>query len=106
METTRNPNPTPKMVFLSSGVNISEHRKLVDSAAFQRAIEVAQRQYVKALTATAPADLTQPNHVVASGMCFQRIQGMHDFITILTNLSELPSKQQATEAGDNLKPQN
>lgn len=102
-EPTRpNPNPTPKQQFLESSNNISSHRKMVDSSEFRRAIDYASRHYVKSLTGIAPPDLTSPNHVIASGMCFQRIQGMHDFITVLINLSETPPPRSAKQ-GDNLE---
>lgn len=84
------------------GTWISSHRKMIDSPEFQRAIDVASQHYVKALTATAPGDLQAPNHVVAAGMCFERIQGMHDFITILMNLAETPKPRTEPEKNDNL----
>lgn len=103
METTRpNPNLAPKMQFLESSNNISAHRKMVDSAEFRRAIDYASRHYVRALCGIAPTDLMQPNHVVASGMCFQRIQGMQDFITALVNLSEVPPTKTG-KPSDNLE---
>jgi hypothetical protein len=35
-------------------------------------------------------------------MNFQRIQGMQDFITVLMNLSEVPTPRTATKNADNL----
>lgn len=95
-------NPTPKQRFLEMGPWISAHRKMVDSPEFQRAIDFSLQHYVRFLTETAPTDLTQPNHVVASGMCFQRIQGARELIDVLTKLSEMPPPKIAPQTSDNL----
>jgi hypothetical protein len=95
-------NPTPKQQFLAKGTWISDHRRMVDSEVFQRAIDHASRHYVRSLHGIAPTDLTHPNFMAASAMNFQRIQGMHDFIQVLLCLSEVVKKTESVKLSDNL----
>ena len=95
-------NPTPKQRFLEMGIWVSAHRRMTDSPEFQRAIDFAAQHYVRSLHGIAPTDLTHPNFMAASAMNFQRIQGMQDFITVLMNLSEVPTARAATKNADNL----
>ena len=53
-------NPTPKLLFQSSGLNISAHKKLVESNDFTRAIETAKAHYFRILNDTSPRDLNAP----------------------------------------------
>jgi hypothetical protein len=99
---TRPANPTPKHTFLEIPTWISDHRKLLDTPSFQRAIDYASRHYVRSLHGIAPSDLTHPNFMAASAMNFQRIQGMHDFIAVLMALSEVPPPRAAGKSSDNL----
>jgi len=46
--------------------------------------------------------LDSPNQLQASAMCFQRIQGMNDFIHLMMTLAESPATA-ATKPDDNLK---
>jgi hypothetical protein len=78
------------MVFMSSGNNISAHRKMIESPEFQRAIDYAKSHYTRALHASAPKAMDSPNFASGAAMSFERIQGMEDFIHILFTLSETP----------------
>ena len=83
-------HPTPKMVFMSSGTNISNHKRMVESAEFQRALDVAKAHYIRALHHAAPNNLDSPNFASAAAMSFERIQGMEDFIHVLVTLADVP----------------
>lgn len=85
-----NNNPTPKSRFLAQPENIIEHRKLLDTPAFQTAIAVAQQAYTRALCDIAPGNMLEANYQAASAACFNRLQGMSDFCALLLNLSETP----------------
>jgi hypothetical protein len=103
-EPTKILHPTPKMVFMSSGNNVSAHRKMLESPEFQRAIDYAKSHYTRALHASAPNNLDSPNFASAAAMSFERIQGMEDFISILMTLSETPPPlPERARGGDNLE---
>lgn len=100
----KNLNPTPKMIFMSSGDNISKHRKLLEDPAFERAIFFAKAQYVRRLHDISPGDLSMPNFASCAAMSFERIQGMEDFIAVLSTLSESSPLPERTKVSDNLAP--
>lgn len=76
-----NLNPTPKERFRSSPNNISEHRALVESRPFDRAIDFAKAQYSLDLA----KGCRDNNTALANGW---KIQGMEEFCSILKTLSE------------------
>jgi hypothetical protein len=94
-------NPSPRELFLSSAQNIDEHHRMIESAAFQRAIQAAQAHYVRAMCATAPPEIGTEEYQRASSTVFNRIQGMNDFVSLLLQLAELPQppseKKQRTD---------
>lgn len=93
-------NPSPKARFQESTDNVSRHRTLVDSKEFQRAIDFALLQFGLAL-ATQP--LSQEEFQIgAAGL---KLRGVHDFISILRNLSETPKPLAIVNRNDNLNHQ-
>ena len=95
-------NLSPKARFLLVKKFIADHRNMVDTDAFQRAIDCAEAQYVHRLCELAPTSISASSNEIAAAACFQRIMGMHEFVGIMRNLSETPPKPVATES-DNLK---
>jgi len=83
-------NPMPKEEFQVSPGAMKAHRALLELPQFQLAVRVAQAQYCRICCAASPTNLDSPNQLQASAMCFQRIQGMNDFINVLLNLAETP----------------
>jgi hypothetical protein len=100
----KNLNPSPKQVFMSSGDNISKHRKLLEDPAFERGVFFAKAQYIRRLHEIAPPNLDAPSFATAAAMCFERIQGMEDFIDVLFKLSESTPLPQRSKVSDNLEP--
>lgn len=94
-------NPRPKDEFLTSALLVKAHKSLIERADFQNSLRTAQAQYTRMMCALAPANLDTPNQLQASAMCFQRIQGMNDFVSCLLNLAEVP-RQPAKVQSDNL----
>lgn len=74
-------NPTPKARFLQTASNITQHRQMVDSAPFIRAIDFALLHYQTML-----GDQTRDAQTaMASGT---KLQGALEFVTQLRMLSE------------------
>lgn len=84
-------NPHPKNLFCTSAQNIDEHHALIQSPAWQRAVVTAQMQLVRDLCTGASSKLADPNYLQAAALAFARIQGMHDFVNIISNLAEIPA---------------
>lgn len=95
-------HPTPKKAFLLDPKAVKAHRAMIDDDDFRRSITVAQAQYTRVICDLAPISLDSPNQLQASAMCFQRIQGMNDFVTVLMNLGETP-KLPERKSTDNLE---
>ena len=95
-------NPTPRQFFLADAEAIDAHHRLIEMPAFQRAIQVAQAHYVRALCATAPPEIGSEEYQRASATVFNRIQGMNDFVSLLTSLAEIPQAPAAKKTTDNL----
>jgi hypothetical protein len=91
----------PKQQFVETKKLAEEHRRMVDSEPFVRAVRAAREQYTRVMCNLAPTSLDTPNQLQASAMCFQRIQGVNDFINILVSLADPPPKRQIPET-DNL----
>lgn len=83
-------NPAPKVIFTMSNEAQSAHRTLIMSQAFQDALVPAQMHYVRAMCAMAPQSLDTENYLQAAAMCFARIQGMNDFVSLFCGFAEVP----------------
>ncbi len=79
-----NLNPSPKTRFRASGLNISEHRTLVESNAFQRACDFALLEYQAQIALTLSEN---PNLATVGGL---KITGAQEFVMILRTISEMP----------------
>lgn len=89
-----NPNQSPKQRFLAQARWIGEHRTMVDSDAFQRAVDHALLQLQHELTPT----IKDGNGAGSVGL---QLQGAQYFLSILKNLSET-AQLQARRPDDNL----
>lgn len=74
---------SPKQEFQSVADRVSKHREMVDSAAFSRAMDYAQREYVGYVQSQIKDEAT----ATAAGY---KIQGMMEFCACLRMLSENP----------------
>jgi hypothetical protein len=74
-------NPPPKSRFQESGGNISQHRDLLQNAAFEKSIDWAFLQFQHQLCSE-QGDL----NVCASK--YLRLQGAHEFVRVLRSLAE------------------
>jgi len=75
-------NPTPKQRFQALGNKaMGDHRQMVDSSAFNIAVDMALLQYQRESTAT----IVDGNGAGSVGL---RLQGAQEFINVLRNLSE------------------
>ena len=93
-------NPTPKQEMLSSSNDVKAHRKLIDEPSFRNAIRVAQAEYTRTMCMLAPSSMDSPSQLQASAMCFQRIQGMNDFVSVLLKLGETPKMPTQKQSGN------
>lgn len=90
-----NPNRTPKQRFQEMSQWIGEHRQMVDSIPFTRAIDYAMLQFQQMVT----SNITNGEGAGSAGL---RMQGAQQFLDILRNLSEKPVPP-VTRPDDNLK---
>ena len=75
-------NPTPKKRFTDSPANISKHRDMIASGAFERAVDFALLQYQSQLS---QIDLVNLNLAASAHL---RMVGAQEFIQVLRNLCE------------------
>jgi len=83
-------NPTPKARFQSSGVHVSDHRKLVDSPEFIQGADFAMLEYQRLLAMRS----TDQYSAMATGL---KLQGALEFLQQLRMLAE-PEAQLAKQA--------
>lgn len=96
-------NPQPLQQFLTNAQFIDEHHRLVESEPFQRAIQVAQAQYVRIVTGSKPPGMDKESHEHACANAFQRIQGATEIIDLLCKMGEVPRQQAPAKRTDNLE---
>jgi len=102
-----NINPTPKAIFMSSNQNIASHKRMIETSEFQRAIQVAQLQYVRVLHNLAQGkNLNDPGFATGAAMCFERLQGSQEIIDIMLKLAEPMPTPEVRVVGDNLEHKN
>lgn len=89
-----NPNRPPKQRFRENAQWVGQHRQMVDSDPFTRAIDMALLQYQANITTT----INDGNGAGAVGL---KLQGAQEFINVLRNLSEEPTPL-ARRPDDNL----
>lgn len=80
-----NLNPSPKERFLESRQNISDHRAMVETRTFQRAIDYSLLQYQIKLTEEISA-----NPQMAGGQAW-KLAGVTEFVAMLKTFSETPT---------------
>lgn len=97
------PNLAPKARFQAIARAIGDHRSMMETPQFQRAVDYAEAEYVHSLCELAPKDVDSSSNIQASAACFQRILGMHEFIGVMKKLGEPRPVIKPTTSGDNLK---
>lgn len=80
-----NLNPMPGDRFRDSPNSISEHRAMVESRPFQRAVDFAMLEYQAVL-----AREVQSAPTMAAGQGF-KLCGVYEFIAVLKTISETPA---------------
>lgn len=86
-----NYNPTPKQVFLADALGVKAHKTLLDSPYLHQVIDVAILHYSRLMCdhpRTTDGNTAAQNHF--------KMQGVHEFIHILKNLSETPEIPKTT----------
>lgn len=93
-------NPSPKVRFASTNPAhvLGKHREMVDSDAFQRAVDFATLQYQAMLS----EQIRDGNTAATAGF---KMQGVIEFMGVLRNLSETPTRSNRP-TDDNLKHDN
>lgn len=91
---------------MSSNNNIASHKRMIESPEFERAMQFAQLQYMRRLHEIAPDKLDAPGFAGAAAMCFERLQGMEDFIKILNTLADAVQLPEPRVLQDNLEHKN
>lgn len=80
---------TPRSRFLANTENIKQHRQLLDNAAFQRAMDTAMAEYIRAVIALSGGkDLAEAGAAQAQTACFNMISGAQQFVEVLSRLAE------------------
>lgn len=96
-------NPWPKQLFCSDSLACDNHRKLIQSEAWQTASKVAQQQLLRSILAASGGKLDDQQHTQAAAFAFERLQGMNDFINIFTDLATIPTPMEPRKRVDNLE---
>lgn len=80
---------TPRSKFIATPENVKQHRALLDNAAFQRAMDTAMAEYVRAVIALSGGkDLDSAGANQAMASCFAMISGAQQFVEVLSRLAE------------------
>lgn len=95
-ETKPTVNPTPKTRFQESGQNVSTHREMISSSAFQRACDFALLEYNHRVCSTAEPN---PNGALAG---YFRMLGAQEFLQELRRLGEPPVRLERGPDNSNL----
>lgn len=79
--------------------NIKQHRQLLDNAAFQRGMDVAMSELVRAVIALSGGkDLNEPGATQAQAACFNMLSGAQQFVEVFARLAEpYPVRQPQTD---------
>jgi hypothetical protein len=102
-KTTMPVNLAPKARFQNIARAVGDHRAMMETPQFHRAIDYAEAEYVHTLCELAPKDVDSSSNLQASAACFQRILGMHEFIGVLKKLAEPRPAIKPSPSGDNLE---
>jgi len=76
-------NPSPKYKFQESADNISKHRDMLQTRAFERALESAMAEYQFRLC-------EEEGDVNKSAASYLKLKGAHEFVKTLKFLAESP----------------
>jgi hypothetical protein len=80
---------TPRSRFIATQENVKQHRQLLGNAAFQRAMDTAMAEFVRATVALSGGkDLNDPGSTQAQAAVFNMISGAQQFVEVLSRLSE------------------
>jgi hypothetical protein len=88
-EPQKNPNPSPRALFMQDKNSVDAHRRLVNSALFTNSKEVALAEFTRAVCALASTqDLSAGGATQAQAASFQMICGAYNFIEVFMRLGE------------------
>lgn len=76
--------PTPKAKFQAEAAYVREHKALIQTPAFERAIDTALLQFSNQLSKTPPSDMG------GAASSYLRLLGAQEFAHLLFNLAEQP----------------
>lgn len=80
---------TPRSRFITIAENVKQHRQLLDNAAFQRGLDVAMAEFVRATVALSGGkDLNDPGATQAQAAVMNMISGAQQFVEVLSRLAE------------------
>lgn len=89
-------NPTPKQVFQANKAVLGPHRDLMQAPSLCYALDIALLQYQRQMcdSRTTEGNTAAQNHF--------KIQGAHEFISILKHLAEMPERPPTSPLTDKL----
>lgn len=88
-EPVKNPNPSPRALFMLDATNVANHRKMIDSQMFTKSKEVALAEFTRAVCALASTqDLSAGGATQAQAASFQMICGAYNFLEVFMRLGE------------------
>lgn len=94
---------SPRAKFLKNSDFVKQHEKLLESAAFERAIEVALMEMTRATLALAGThDLNEAGAQQAAASTFNMLQGANHFVQVLYALARPYEKQKPAEKIESL----
>jgi len=85
----KNPNPSPRALFIQDATNVANHRKMIDSQMFAKSKDAALAEYTRAIVALASTkDLDAAGTQQAQAASFLLISGAYNFLEVFMRLAE------------------
>ena len=83
------PNPSPRSQFMQSAQFIREHKQLIESEPFKRAIQYSLAEMTRAICALSNGqELDKPGAIQAQATSFEMINGAHNLVEVLFRLAD------------------
>ncbi len=105
-EPSKNPNPSPRALFMQDANSVAAHRKMIDSQTFAKSKDAALAEFTRAVCALASTqDLAAGGAQQAQAASFQMICGAYNFLEVFMRLAEpyqtAPAKDKITSLTEN-----
>ena len=85
----KNPNPSPRALFLADATAVQNHKKMIDSQMFAKSKDAALAEYTRAVVALSSSqDLNSAGATQAQAASFLLISGAYNFIEVFMRLAE------------------